>query len=217
MQLKQLQQELETVYDLSCQHQVNDFLLTERAVAGQLVGSSAIDGTPEALLVRQDGDGLDVSLFLEAELLARLEARDPSDAVDGVYLNDLLAAVEGVSHFLYLIWNAGHARPVTQLELELQAEVDKFVVCALVMDWAGGHSDTRALHRLLFSGFHLRQNLSPQQRARYLRASRLAACYCDSLPHGQLRAPGKRLLPELRRFYRMLQGHKIRHIQSRSR
>ena len=161
MQLSQLQHTLQSVYDLHCTHQVNDFLLTERAIAGQLVGGPAIDGTPEALLVRQDDDGLDVSLFLEAELLARLAARDPKDTVDRNYLNDLLAAIEGVSHFLYLIWNAGHERPVTQLELELQAEVDKFVVCALVMDWPGRPSNRHALHKLLFSDFRLRHNLSP--------------------------------------------------------
>ncbi len=36
-------------------------------------------------------------------------------------------ALEGVSHFVYLAWNAGHDKPVSLLELEMQAEVDKYV------------------------------------------------------------------------------------------
>ncbi len=38
--------------------------------------------------------------------------------------------VEGVSHFLYLAERARRELPTTQLELELQAEVDKYVLFA---------------------------------------------------------------------------------------
>ena len=46
---------------------------------------------------------------------------------------DYWTALEGVSHFLYLAWNAGHDKPVSLLELEMQAEVDKYVASYWLM------------------------------------------------------------------------------------
>ena len=43
-------------------------------------------------------------------------------------------ALEGVSHFLYLIWNASFDRSVTLLEMELQAEIDKFVMLGIFLE-----------------------------------------------------------------------------------
>ena len=50
------------------------------------------------------------------------------------YLQDFLLAVEGVSHFVYLVHRARQERPVSAVELELQAEVDKYLV-ALLVTW----------------------------------------------------------------------------------
>ncbi len=49
---------------------------------------------------------------------------------------DYWTALEGVSHFHYFAWNAGHDKPVTLLELELQAEIDKYVASYLLLQAA---------------------------------------------------------------------------------
>jgi len=214
MQLTSLQRQLEAVYDLDCDHRVEDFLLTDRATAKAIAGAAALDDSPEALLVRQDGEQLDVSLYLDPALLSRLSRMDPAAGVDWGRLDDLCVAVEGVSHFLYLIWNAGYRRPVTQLELELQAEVDKFVTWGLMFNDGESRSLGDAVHHALFRRFRLRGNLTEAQRLRYRKANELAARYCRSLLDPLSRRLQGPLLRELRRFYRMTQGHKIRHIQA---
>jgi hypothetical protein len=48
-------------------------------------------------------------------------------------LDTLCQIIEGVSHFVYVVERARTGRAATQLELELQAEVDKWVVIAASM------------------------------------------------------------------------------------
>ena len=70
---------------------------------------------------------LALSLYLDPALLARLARADPLERLHAGNVADCCTALEGVSHFLYLAWNAGHDKPVSLLELEMQAEVDKYV------------------------------------------------------------------------------------------
>lgn len=71
----------------------------------------------EVFLVREDEDGVEVALHLPS-------ADEPASPTFDV----LCQIVEGVSHFLYLAERARRELPLTQLELELQAEVDKYVL-----------------------------------------------------------------------------------------
>ena len=64
--------------------------------------------------------------------LANLERHDPATRLDETNFADFCLAVEGVSHFIYVALRAADDRGVSQLELELQAEVDKFACCVLV-------------------------------------------------------------------------------------
>jgi hypothetical protein len=79
----------------------------------------------EALLIRHADDGVvDLGLHLSPEVRASAEAALESPHVD---LDGVCAAIEGVSHFVYFTRWAEH-RPMSRLELELQAEIDKFLV-----------------------------------------------------------------------------------------
>ena len=71
----------------------------------------------EELVVRQEGEGLAIALHLP-ELGA-----GPAFDLDG-----FCQLVEGVSHFVLLADRARDCRGVSALELEVQAEVDKFAV-----------------------------------------------------------------------------------------
>ena len=51
---------------------------------------------------------------------------------------DYCTALEGVSHFHYLVWSLARGRNVSLLELELQAEVDKYATRAGAADSATG-------------------------------------------------------------------------------
>src|SRR4051794_15323971 len=131
-----IQRHLEAIYGIRCELRVTDCLLDAEQ-------ARALGGTMRAreeLLVREDAQGVEVGLFLAPELLHR--------AAD---LGSFCEAAEGVSHFLYLHRAASLDRQVTLLELEAQAEVDKFAICSLG-SWAedGSGERTRSLFGRLF-------------------------------------------------------------------
>jgi len=127
MLLSRLQSLIGGIYDVSIGHDVYDFLVTDRA----RLPAAARGGTAEEeLIVAEPAGGSDevaLSLYLDPALLARLAREDPLVRLHAGNVADYWTALEGVSHFLYLAWNAGHDKPVSLLELEMQAEVDKYV------------------------------------------------------------------------------------------
>lgn len=213
--LNALQRRLEQLYEVHVDYRVADFVITDAELARRLEGDPAARPALEKLLVHQHEDGLDLALYLDAALVERLSEADPRDGLHGGNLADYCTALEGVSHFLYLSWNAGHDRAVTQMELEMQAEVDKYVTSA----WAlrdHTHSLPAQLHRWLFEQADFADDLSRTELERYRDASRYAGAYCRHLadrfldPH---RALSTGMLNELRRFYRLPLHHKIRRIE----
>src|SRR5262249_52831984 len=106
---------------------------------------------------------------------------------------------EGVSHFIYAVVCARAERPVTQLELELQAEVDKYVTCLL-------HTELEVspiLRRRLFADCEYEPDLDSDERERYRAANDNAQRYAAWLEAEYVmprRIP--EMLAELRRFYR---------------
>jgi hypothetical protein len=94
----------------------------------------------------------------------------------------------------------------TRLELELQAEVDKFVLLALA-EQRTGHAERVALHRTLFEQVRYLHQAGSEEGDRYRLANDLAARYVRRFDPA---APGGEVRAELCRFYRASQGDKIR-------
>ena len=208
-------QEIHGIYDLPMRHRVEDFLVTDRATLRQVEAGASIRDGPEKLLFSEHHGELLMSLYLDAELVGSLEAHNPFQRLDRDNLAAFCLALEGVSHFVYLSFNAGHERPVSQLELELQAEVDKFVVAAQLLARQRGGVPS-ALHDRLFRHFRLVPGLDDEQRRRYLDASRYASDYCRMLASRFMAGgSGPPMVPELRHFYRLTQRGKLHHIASR--
>ncbi len=213
MLLSQLQSRLAGFYAAPIPYDVYDFLITDRDTAAALTPPGATTDNRERLLVC-DGAELELSLFIDAELLAALDDDDPTVSLHDGNLDDFLVAVEGVSHLQYLIFHAGQRQPVSLLELELQAEVDKYVTSAELISSQhdNGHVPS-ALHTRLFEDVRFAPGLPPDAQSRYVSANRLAARYCHAL---RRRYPGhhhqKTFVRELRDFYRMSEHQKVRHI-----
>src|SRR5690554_6253862 len=125
MFLGDLQKLLTGVYALDIAYDVRDFLITDAGLAHALdVGGRS---TNEKLLIAEGRGGAEVSLYLERELVERLTQNNPAARLSSENLEDFWTAFEGVSHFTYYAWNAAREKSVTLLEMELQAEVDKFI------------------------------------------------------------------------------------------
>ncbi len=212
MVLQQLQGLLSGIYDLPVDYDVYDFLFTDRQ---RLPPPMRDSGTDEQVLVREDEEGAAVGLYLDAHLLARLTAANPLHALHAGNIADYWTALEGVSHFLYLAWHAGHDRAVSLLELELQAEIDKYVASWWVLCEQQPQRRPHELYRLLFERAHVDTALAGDRAGMYREANRYAARFCRRLERQLSGATCSRqeALAELRRFYRLSRERKMRHIQ----
>jgi hypothetical protein len=191
--LRRIQHQLERFYAIERRFDVVDFV-------------REVDDTDrEVLLVREDheDDAFELALLLPGRLLQPDSPR--TDDIDG-----LLQALEGVSHFVYLTDRVHAGLPTTLLELELQAEVDKFVLLAL----EGNAQDPRtraALCERLFERVRYLDEAGSESGDRYRLANNLAARFVRRLDpaigHAALRA-------RLRKFYRAGQTEKIHLAQA---
>jgi hypothetical protein len=193
-------------------YDVRDFLITDASLAHALDASGR--RVPEKLLIAEDAGEAEVGLYLDEQLVDRLNQRNPADRLDGDNLEDFWTAFEGISHFIYYVWNASREKPVTLLEMELQAEVDKFIATSLLFQQQGEPQQS-GLHRWLFDLPQLDRGLSPTERERYRRANGYASRYCRRLAPALARGlTGEEPKRELRRFYRLSQHAKIEHIEA---
>jgi hypothetical protein len=213
--LDELQGLLHRTYDLSGEHRVTDFLTMNPALVealGILPGSAAAH--EQVLVSQQDEDTVDLAVYIAPEVLERLSESDPLEELHDGNLADFWLALEGVSHFVYIAWNAGLDKPVTRLELELQAEVDKFVALADLLDRWSDRRAARDLHEWLFGQASFDHALAADELQRYRDANRYAGRYCRALG-GDSGDSGAReqIAVALRRFYRLPRGEKLRHIE----
>lgn len=208
--LDRLQDHLEAIYGYSCGERAERFVVgAEDAL--KLGGSGR---APEELLVADFDGGLEVALYLDPALLAWAERHGQSSPaqVMAADLDAFCQLTEGVSHFMYLARAAEQERRVSLLELEAQAEVDKFACCLLhrwgegVLEWA------RQLFHRLFERVSYRAGLTPAERWRYEEANRLSRNYCGRLlPHVRSYRLD-RLLTELRQMYRLGAEAKLQYL-----
>jgi hypothetical protein len=193
-----LQEHIEAIYGIRCEYRAKDFLVDPPSAVA--LGGSV--RAREELLVHEDEEGLELALYIEPGLLNRVSSVEPSRALE-LDLPGFCEVAEGVSHFVYLARSATLDRSVSLLELEAQAEVDKFAVCAL-MRWRENRGRWAwALLGTLFDGARLRDTLSDAERWRYQQSSRIAQAYCRRLLPLFVAGDLDRVLAELRHGYRL--------------
>ena len=216
MILTRLQELIGGIYDLAVGYDVCDFLVTDRACLPAEVRTRS---GAEDLIVAQPGgadEEIAMSLYLDPGLLERLGREDPMVRLHDGNVADWWTALEGVSHFLYLAWNASYDRPVSLLELEMQAEVDKYVASYWLMRRQSPEHFPAELRRLLFERTRIESRLADGREDLYRHASRYAERFCrrlEQLLHGVRCGAEDEVLAELRRFYRYTNARKRAHIE----
>lgn len=187
-----IQERLSRIYGIEDAPSVDDFI--------QPAGTS----DREMLLLRDVGDGLEVALHL------------PRRAVEGqprLSFDELCQVVEGVSHFLYVVERARRELPATHLELELQAEIDKYVLLV--------HSGTEGLRSFeperasrirgrLYDRVTFEHPAGTERGDRYRMANDLAARFAGRLEEMfARRGRFEQMRSLLRRFYWAGQTEKL--------
>jgi hypothetical protein len=215
MVLRGLQSLLERLYDVEPPYHVDDFLVTDRRAVSCAEPENDRRAPDEELLLAESADGAGVALYLDPDVLQRLEAANPHDALTEDNLADYCTALEGVSHFVYSTWRLDRDSPVSLLELETQAEVDKYAVTVfLLARQQHSHSYPAQVHARLFDRVSFDARLEPDQYERYLTAHRCAANYCRRLERRFVNRGVARIeamVRELRSFYRLRHDAKLRH------
>lgn len=195
-----LQRALEALYDVQTGHDVRNFLRLHSAEV------------PEVLYCRQaEDDAIELRLQLAPALLARLVAHDPFVALGPHNLDDFCVALEGVSHFVNVARAHARGQPISALELEWQAEVDKFCLALCLMHaQRTNHRDAhRMLFAALFADYALRGPIAHAQRERYAIASRSAARRCQAWLAAGLDADLPKLLRQARKTCRLGRADKL--------
>ncbi len=208
MVLRQMQALLAHCYDAPSEYDIYDFLTTDRGRVGFATPSS-----DEQVLVAESDDGARLQVFIDRPVLDRLAKQNPLHELNEENLSDYCTAFEGVSHFNYLTWRIAKGLPVSLLELELQAEVDKYAGAMILLTRQRRGAFPAGLHRQLFDGVRYLDGLDAESLERYQLANRKAARYCSRLDERYLRSRCKRpeaWLAELRRFYRYGHAEKVR-------
>lgn len=181
-ELRRIQERLERIYGLERAPNVTRFVREGDC------------GSREVVLLRESGDELEIALVLPPE---------SNQIPEGGALSDVwLQVAEGVSHFLYLAERARVHLPVTQLELELQAEVDKFV---LSLEFST--DSARELLSRMFDRPRFLDAEGTEAGERYRMAHQLAARFVARLILARDRRRAEQCL---RTFYRAGQTEKIR-------
>ncbi|MFK8079455.1 MAG: hypothetical protein AB8B97_04155 [Granulosicoccus sp.] len=201
--LADLQNRIESRYDLDIPYCIEQFVSCDKSVADRLASEQANEGLPrpsideEVVFIHQHDDALEFTVYVDEALLA---AVDNSQAD----LDGLCTVVEGVSHAVCLLWHAHNDRQIRPIDLELQAEIDKFMI---LIEEQSDARERRHLHSQLFANCKLIPSQGTVLHERYRTASKLASRYCHWLNH-RFSADGDKasLHQELARFYR-LSGH----------
>ena len=116
-----------------------------------------------------------------------------------------LQLAEGVSHFVYVANRARQELSATQLELELQAEVDKFVLLVLEQ-LPYDRAEAFEVHSRLYENVRYLHEPGTELGDRYRTANDLAARFVRR----QMSYGPQTTHETLRRFYRAGQADKIR-------
>jgi hypothetical protein len=202
----EVQRRLEGLYALPPNSPVGEFLIPE-SEAGRYPG----DGS--RTLVKQDGESVSLGVVLEGSVREALAKNDPRARLDGDNLGPFCTLAEEVSHFLYLLYCASAARSVTELELELQGELDKYLSSVFLLTLQNEGAVSSRLRELLFRNYRLHDGMPAARAERYRAANELAWRYSGHLEACYLR--GSRfsdLVREARRFYRLGQREKLEKI-----
>lgn len=213
--LAELQQQLSDIYQVERLYDVRDYVITDPILAKCLGQDAMLANTDETLLVSQDDDGLALSLFIDGDMLERVESTNPLACLQAESLDDLWKVLEGISHFNCVVWKAAQDRTVTLLELELQGEIDKFVSTMLLAIDQADTSLLSGMHSWLFDNVRFHDGLDDEQLHRYRSANDYAARFCHRIRQ-QLIDDNSLALSELRHFYRLQLSDKISHIHSQA-
>ncbi len=207
--ISQIDLALKSLYNLDSPLSAQDFLLARSPAPAN------VNLPPGMLFIEpptERDESLGLGIYFRPEIGRTLDALPESSHWNGQQLAAFGVAVEEVSHFHYVAHFAPKGRGVSQLELEFQGEIDKFLLTFFARIPADGDDAIafEALMEKFFEGFTWFEKLTTDEKARYEEANRLARAFL--VRHSDLlcRVGGReKFLKVARDFYRLSLEEKI--------
>jgi hypothetical protein len=217
--LSHLQKIIEKIYKVETFLDVENYLIYEpifNTPNDQDPCNIKSQSSKGCLFISQDGEELKLALYLGKETVSNLKNFHLQKDFNNLNLADFFLATEEISHFIYTVWNAMNNRQISIFEMELQAEVDKYVAAIFYSGSINsGAIPAKDIKRKLFEESVLNPDLLSEEKERYRDANRLAMNYCHYLESNYLKKNDiSAMVKDIRRFYRLGQNGKIGHINS---
>jgi hypothetical protein len=168
------------------------------------------DGHGARTLVRETNHGMRLAVYFPDAMIEWLERHSPLAGLDESNVQAFATLVEELDHLLVIAERFRIGRPVTLFELELHANVSKYLVLSRFL---AGSSPVLTEHKRLWLLHHLFDSVrfcddESEVRRRYEEATRWAVRFLSALrridPQGRLRT--------LRRFHGSAAADKLRLI-----
>ncbi len=217
--IKELQRKIEKTYALNTGiTNIEQYIIGDKGYeefyAKEKIRTVVNSYSGAKVLIRDAGETLKVSIYYPDELIRELESNDPRLGLHDGNVDLCASFVEELDHFLFIAQNYKQNRPFSLLELELQANVTKYLVLKYFIAL-----QNKSIKLSNFDKEYIRYHLfykrkydieDTSERKRYEDAGKFGMMYTkhiDLLPHEDR-------LRDLRQFSRMTCPSKIRHIQS---
>jgi len=206
--IRKMDRAIKQLYNLEHDFKAESFLVSNPMTASTGKGAFYIRADEE--------EEVRIGIFLDAQVrneLSDLHRWNPSDW-NQPQLGAFTIAAEEVSHFNYFLHHQLAGRPVSQLEMETQGEVDKFLLTFLsgfnLMNEKQLLTKFERLLEQFFERYRLAEHLDEEQCQRYEEANRLAQHFLSKYKAQILDLrKWERTLRLLRRFYRVNLSEKL--------
>lgn len=179
--LESVQGLLERTYRMSPLSGIARFVVGDVGYRRFYGGVDALAGPASAahgarVLVRETGDGVRASLYLPDDLVRALEASPPQRGLNDSNVDAFATLVEETDHLLCIAERTAERREVSCFELELHADVSKYLVLSRFLS---PRRDRVGERRKIWLKWHLFEKArfddeDPVVRRRYHDASRWA-------------------------------------------
>ncbi len=190
-----LQKKLEEIYRLETCPAADQYVLSPK----QFKRFAKSSDNPQVIYV-DEGSDASMGIYLGKRIFKKIQNK-----VKIFSFQDFCVMAEEISHFIYLIWSKSNEKKITLLDLEIQAEVDKFLLASNFFQ------SQETVFQKMFQTFMFRKNLLKDEENRYIEATRLGKKLAINLRSKKI--PLSEKIHWLRFFYRQNPSSRISMIE----
>lgn len=200
MLLNEIQRRLERLYSIQEFPPIEHFLIGTDEFKERY---PHLRPAPQVLLQERKGE-LCLAVHLGDDQVQKIHEGGWSN----MHLQDFASSIEEISHFVYLAFSASEEKEISLLDIEVQAEIDKYL---MAMEY---FPEEAGLFSRLFESIGYADGLKHDERERYEEANRLGAKLAKWIEknheEGRLSIDTLRFL---RSFYRMASPKRLNKVE----